>query len=321
MPSTSVGEDYKEEEAEPSENIDENSYSHLKKHINMTEQPLNILITGASSGLGLALTRLFLTTPHTIIATSRNPSAHPQLQHEIQSTGSKINKFITLDPNAPSTPTTIQNLNLPIDVLINNAGWSLHGPVESITEDEARAQMETAYFGPYRLIRAVVPGMRERRRGLVVNVSSGAGVNGRESMGPYAAGKSAMDGLMRVLAREMVPFGVRTLNVVLGAFDTNFTNDLAITATPFPEDYNDHAIGKVLGTLGEGNFTPDGDHKKAAKVIYDMILGEGVGAGKEKETQMVLGRDMWKSIEDVDQKTRHMMATFKETCNNVYLDK
>lgn len=284
----------------------------------MASQPLNILITGASSGLGLALTRLFLNTPHTVIATSRNPSKNPSLKQEIESSGGK---FLPLDINAPDSASFINNLDLPIDVLVNNAGWSLHGPLESITEEEARAQMETQYFAPYRLLRAVVPGMRQRRRGLVMNISSGAGINGRESMGPYSAAKSAMDGLMRVLAREMAPFGVRTLNVILGSFDTNFTTDLAITSTPFPEDYKNHLTSKVIGVLSAGDYAPAGDHKKAARVLYEMILGEGVGEGKEKETQMILGQDMWRSMEEVDKNTRHMMDTFKDTCNSVHLDK
>lgn len=281
----------------------------------MNSQPLNILITGASSGLGLALTRLFLNTAHTVIATSRNPPKNPSFRSEIEAGGAR---FVALDIDARDSASVIHDLGIPIDVLVNNAGWSLHGPVESITEDEARAQMETQYFGPYRLIRATVPGMRERRRGLVLNVGSGAGVNGRESMGPYAASKSAMGGLMRVLAREMEPFNVRTLDVLLGAFDTSFADDLTVTSTPFPDDYRDHNTQRFIDVARTGRWDPDGDHKKAARVLYDMILGEGVGAGKEKETTMVLGRDMWRSIEDVDRKTRHMMETFEEVCNDVY---
>lgn len=284
----------------------------------MTSQPLNILITGASSGLGLALTRLFLNTPHTVIATSRNPAKNPSLQQEIESGGGR---FLALDINSLDSASVIHSLGIPIDVLVNNAGWSLHGPVESITEEEARSQMETQYFAPYRLIRAVVPGMRQRRRGLVLNMGSGAGVNGRESMGPYSASKAAMDGLMRVLAREMAPFNVRTLNVFLGSFDTNFTADIAVTSTPFPEDYNDHLTRKVFKILAADDYTADGDHRKAAKVLYEMILGDGVGADKEKETQLLLGRDMWRSMEQVDQRTRHMMDTFKDVCNSVHLDR
>lgn len=85
-----------------------------------------------------------------------------------------------------------------IDVLVNNAGYAILGAVEQFSDEELRAQMETVYFGPSRLIKAVVPGMRERRFGVVVNVSSGAGVEGRESMGAYAAAKAAMDGMFLI---------------------------------------------------------------------------------------------------------------------------
>lgn len=81
-----------------------------------------------------------------------------------------------------------------IDVLVNNAGYSIYGPVETLTEDEVRAQMDTLYFGPLRLIRAVVPHMRERKYGVIVNMSSGAGLEGRDSMGGYAGAKAALDG-------------------------------------------------------------------------------------------------------------------------------
>lgn len=85
-----------------------------------------------------------------------------------------------------------------IDVLVNNAGYAILGAVEQFSDEELRAQMETVYFGPSRLIKAVVPGMRERRFGVVVNVSSGAGLEGRESMGAYAAAKAAMDGMFLI---------------------------------------------------------------------------------------------------------------------------
>jgi short-subunit dehydrogenase len=88
----------------------------------------------------------------------------------------------------------LESAGYKIDVLVNNAGYAIIGAVEQFSDGELRAQMETVYFGPSRLIGAVVPGMRERQFGVVVNVSSGAGLEGRESMGAYAAAKAAMDG-------------------------------------------------------------------------------------------------------------------------------
>jgi NAD(P)-dependent dehydrogenase (short-subunit alcohol dehydrogenase family) len=81
-----------------------------------------------------------------------------------------------------------------IDVLVNNAGYVLFGAVEQLSDEERRRQMETMYFGPSRLIQALVPYMRERRFGIIVNISSGAALDGRDSMGGYAAAKAALDG-------------------------------------------------------------------------------------------------------------------------------
>ena len=305
------------------------------------QTPLTWLITGASSGFGLALTRLALSNGHKVIATSRNPARNANLVAEVERQGGQ---WLALDvDDAHAGSSVIQELEASgtnIDVLVNNAGWSLHGPVECITEDEARSQMETQYFGPYRLIRAVVPHMRSRRRGLILNIGSGAGINGRDSMGPYAASKAAMDGkfslnsslrppmgtkplagLLKVMSRELAPFNVRTLNVLLGAFNTNFTVGLAVTKTPFPEDYKGSMAEKVIGSLDGGNFKPDGDHQKAARVLYEMVVGEGFGEVKEEETVMVLGRDMWTSMEEVFSRTKHMMDTFGDVCNNVYIEK
>lgn len=81
-----------------------------------------------------------------------------------------------------------------IDVLVNNAGYSIYGPMETLTEEEVRSMLETLYLGPVRLIRAVLPHMRKRKYGVIVNISSGAALEGRDSMGAYAGAKAALDG-------------------------------------------------------------------------------------------------------------------------------
>ena len=156
--------------------------------------PLTWFITGASSGFGLALTRLALSNGHKVIATSRDPSRNPNLVAEVESQGGR---WLALDVDDQDSGSLIRDLehrqNTAIDILVNNAGWSIHGPAESFSEEEVRRQMETIYFGPYRLIRAVLPQMRMRRRGLILTISTGASVNGRDSMGIYGASKAAMD--------------------------------------------------------------------------------------------------------------------------------
>lgn len=174
-----------------------------------TSRPLTWLITGTSSGFGLSLARHVLSQGHTVIATSRNPSRTPDLVAEVEShPGSR---WITLDVTSLTTPSIIASLEegkdeegqgegngagkgTHIDVLVNNAGYSVFAPCETTTEDEYRGLMETLFFGPARLMRAVVPYMRKRGSGTIVNISSGAALEGNESMGPYAGAKAGLDG-------------------------------------------------------------------------------------------------------------------------------
>lgn len=193
-------------------------------------RPLVWLITGCSSGLGLALARHALAAGHTVVATSRDPSRTPELVQEVtttsapsasdsggdgsSSTGSRSSgRWLRLDVDDPDAPARVlaqlDTEGLAVDVLVNNAGWSIHQTVENFAEEEVRRQFETVFFGPYRLTRAVLPGMRARRFGVVVNISSGAGLEGRESMGIYSAAKAAMDGMfwgirMAVMIRSVL---------------------------------------------------------------------------------------------------------------------
>ena len=157
-------------------------------------RPLTWLITGCSSGFGLTLARLVLSHGHKLIATSRNPSRTPDLVSEVQSKGGK---WLPLDVTSHSSSSLIHDLEKSgtnIDVLVNNAGYSCYAPIETFTEEEVRGQLEAMYLGPFRLIRGVVPYMRARRFGIVVNFSSGASLEGRDSMGAYAGAKAATDG-------------------------------------------------------------------------------------------------------------------------------
>jgi short-subunit dehydrogenase len=156
---------------------------------------LTWLITGCSSGLGLALAREVQRHGHTVIATSRQPSRTPNLVAEVEANGGEWHALDVNDLSAAGTLVDkLEASGHNIDVLVNNAGYILFGAVEQISDEERRQMMETIYFGPSRLIQAFVPRMRERRFGMIVNISSGAALDGRDSMGGYAAAKAALDG-------------------------------------------------------------------------------------------------------------------------------
>jgi NAD(P)-dependent dehydrogenase (short-subunit alcohol dehydrogenase family) len=130
---------------------------------------------------------------HKLIATSRNPSDTPELVSEIEGKGGKWIRLNVDDLDCDKVIEELEEHGQFVDVLVNNAGYCIHNPAETFTDGEARALMETLYFGPFRLIRTAVRRMRQRRFGIIVNMSSGAALESNPSMGPYAAGKGALD--------------------------------------------------------------------------------------------------------------------------------
>ncbi|KAI1142512.1 putative short-chain oxidoreductase [Hypoxylon sp. FL0543] len=285
-------------------------------------RPLTWLITGASSGFGESLARLVLASGHNLIATSRNPSSTPDFVAEVNSR--KGSKWLKLDVNDRESDKLIESLEssgYEIDVLVNNAGYSIYGPMETLTEEEVRAMMETLYFGPVRLIRAVLPYMRKRRYGVIVNISSGAALEGRDSMGAYAGAKAGLDGMTKVLAKEVAPFGIRTLTVTAGTFNTNMGNKPVIGEVPLPDDYKGSVAEQMMQILSSGKFPANSDKDKGMKALYEVVVGEGVGKGHEAERLLPLGPDMILRVNTVRDYLGHALEVFGEVANSVALDK
>ncbi|KAJ0122337.1 short-chain protein [Diaporthe amygdali] len=283
-------------------------------------RPLTWLITGCSSGFGLAIARHAQANGHRVIATSRNPAKTPELMHEIETNGGK---WVQLDLDDPSNGKVIDELEAegtPVDVIVNNAGVALLQAVEHITEDEVRAQFETVFFGPYRLTRAALPYMRKRRFGIIVNISTGASLEGRESMGIYSASKAAFDGLTKVLAKEVAEFNIRTLTVYLGGFNTQFSSSAVSSGKePLSDDYDGTVVSKTLQFMHGGKYVADGDTLKGAKAVYEVVMGEGVGAGKEAELNLPLGREMEARVKLVRDRMDHCWEVFGDVASNVYI--
>ncbi|KAJ2994575.1 hypothetical protein NUW58_g1518 [Xylaria curta] len=282
---------------------------------------LTWLITGCSSGFGLSLVRMAQAGGHKVIATSRDPSRTPDLVKEVESKGGK---WLQLDVSAPSSGAIIDELEKAgerIDVLVNNAGFCIYAPVETITEDEIRAQMETMYFGPLRLIRAVLPYQRKRKFGVIANFSSGAALEGQGSMGAYSGAKGGLDALTKVLAKEVAPFNIRVLTVLPGAFNTNMVNSYVFGKAPLPDDYKGTVAGQFMDYLASSKIIPNGDKDKAMKAVYQLIVGEGFGAGKEKEKFLPLGVDITARMTLVQDQLAHAKEVFGEVTNGVGVDK
>ncbi|KAJ5497535.1 Short-chain oxidoreductase [Penicillium fimorum] len=287
----------------------------------MAATKLTWLITGCSSGFGLSLTRAAQAGGHKVIATSRNPSRTPDLVAEIESKGGK---WVQLDVDAPDSGNVITELESGgdhIDVLVNNAGYSIYAPIETFEEQEVRTQMETMYFGPLRLIRAVLPHMRQRKSGVIVNMSSGASLDGIPTMGVYAGAKAGLDALTKILAKEIAPFNIRTLTVVLGTFNTNMPNSVVLGKTPLPEDYKGTFTEQVQGLLVSGKIKPNGDKDKAMQAVFQVVTGEGVGEGHQAEKLLPLGSDMTPRLKGVQEYLGNALEVFGSVTNSVDVDK
>ncbi|RFU81912.1 retinol dehydrogenase 8 [Trichoderma arundinaceum] len=282
--------------------------------------PLTWLITGCSSGFGLSLARIVQANGHNLIATSRTPSDTPGLVSEVESKGGK---WIRLDVNDSDCDKVLEDLEENghfVDVLVNNAGYCIYNPVESFTEGEVRALMETLYFGPSRLIRTAVRNMRRRRFGIIVNMSSGAALEANPTMGPYAAGKGALDCMAKALGKEVEAFNIRVLTILLGTFNTGMGNATILGNNPLPEDYMGSMSEKIMEMMSTGKFAPNGDKDKAMKVVYDVVVGEGIGKNHETERALPLGRDLAARVQVVQDYLSHSMEIFGSACNNVFLE-
>jgi NAD(P)-dependent dehydrogenase (short-subunit alcohol dehydrogenase family) len=183
----------------------------------------SVLITGTSKGIGLEAALAFGRAGYKVHATMRNPSQAPELarraaEEQLPITVTRMD--VDEDASVRNGIAAIEKEHGPIDVLVNNAGVEKAGSVEELPLSEFRAVMETNYFGALRCIQAVVPQMRERRSGCIINVSSVAGRIANPPLAPYTASKWALEALSEALAGEMKTFGVRVALVEPGIIDT-----------------------------------------------------------------------------------------------------
>lgn len=129
-----------------------------------------------------------------------------------------------------------------------------------------------------------------------------------------------VQGLSRVMAKEVAPFNIRVLTVQLGTFNTNMGNAAVFAKKPLPEDYKGSVTEQMIQVIASGKFQGDGDKDKAMKAVYEVVVGEGVGAGREAERLLPLGRDLAARIKTVQDYYAHAMEVFGDICNNVYRD-
>jgi NAD(P)-dependent dehydrogenase (short-subunit alcohol dehydrogenase family) len=238
-----------------------------------TSKRLTWLITGTSQGFGRDLVGAALARGDSVVATSRSPekvrAAFPDFSDRLLPTAMD---FRDASQIASVVESAIKRFGQ-IDVLINNAGHGLLGAIEEANDSEISKVFDANVFGLLRVTRAVLPHMRQRRSGHIVNLSSIGGLIGIPGWGIYNATKFAVEGISEALAQELAPLGIGVTVVEPGPFRTDFLGgSLAMVESHLP-DY-DQTAGKTRAYQKENNGSQAGDPQKGAKAIVDAVTGD-----------------------------------------------
>jgi NAD(P)-dependent dehydrogenase (short-subunit alcohol dehydrogenase family) len=263
----------------------------------MTERKV-WFITGAGRGMGVDIAKAALAAGNAVVATGRNTDAVAKAVGE-----SDALLVVTLDITDPASAQAAVQAAMErfgrIDVLVNNAGNFIAGFFEEITPEDYRAQLETNLFGPLNVTRAVLPVMRGQRSGLVVTMSSTAGLVGGAFCTAYAASKFALEGWSESLTPEVAPFGIRTMLVEPGFFRTELlTQESTSYAEPSIEDYAARTRQTVTAWKGM-NGLQGGDPAKLARALVQLVGQD------EPPLRWVAGAD---AVAAVEQKANTLLA-------------
>jgi len=222
-----------------------------------------IFITGASSGLGKATAKLFQANGWRVVATMRNPDQENELRNLPNVTLIKLD--VTDTEKIKHTISEVLKFHV-IDVVLNNAGYGLIGPLEALTDEQIHTQVQTNLFGVINVTRAFVPYFRERKSGTFINITSTFGLLGYPTCSIYNAVKFAIDGFSEGLAYELVQFGIKVKVVAPGGMQTDFSGRSL-------QGGMHEAYAQLVAKVSEGyseeqvaNYTKASD---VAKIIYD----------------------------------------------------
>jgi NAD(P)-dependent dehydrogenase (short-subunit alcohol dehydrogenase family) len=256
------------------------------------------LITGAARGMGVDIAKATLAAGHAVVATARNTDSVTTALGQDEDL-----LAVALDVTDPAAAEAAVKATLDrfgrIDVVVNNAGNFYAGFFEELSPDAVRAQIETTLFGPMNVTRAVLPVMRAQRSGLVVAISSTAGIVGQEFCTAYAASKFGVEGWIESLAPEVEPFGITTMLVEPGFFRIELLTPESTTyAEASIDDYAERTAQTVAAWNGM-NGQQAGDPVKLAAALV-TLTGE-----EDPPRRWVAGAD---AVATVEQKARTLLV-------------
>jgi len=228
-----------------------------------------VLVTGGSSGIGKSIAIHLLQQGYTVYGTSRNPDRYPDSPVKLLAMDVKDTTSIN---NAVDQLITAESQ---IDVLVNNAGVGITGPVEETPMDEVHVAMDTNFYGPLRVLQAVLPHMRERKSGRVINITSIAGYMGLPYRGIYSASKGALEIITEAYRMECAHLNIHFSNVAPGDFATNIAagrfHAPVIEGSDYAAGYA-HTLKLIDEHVDDGN-----DPQEMAVKIHSIIEEKNPG--------------------------------------------
>lgn len=228
-------------------------------------------ITGVSSGFGAALAQAVMAKGDTVAATFRKKEQATEFTQEHAGKGIGLVMDVTKPDSIQNAVKQIIEQAGTIDVLVNNAGYGTIGALEEFSMEEIREQMETNFFGAVAVTKQVLPLMRQKNAGSIVQISSASGFRAMAGFGNYNASKFALEGFSEALAQEVAPFGIRVVIVEPGPFRTQFAGTSVKLAQTKMQEYNETPVANMYRYIKNIDGKQPGDPVRAAQAIVDYV--------------------------------------------------
>ena len=263
------------------------------------------LITGSSTGFGRSLTEAVLKHGHRVVATARKPEQLSDLVDRYPETAKAVRLDVTNSQEVRDAVNSALEAFGSIYVLVNNAGYGAVGALEEVSEEAIQRQYATNVFGALNTIRAVLPFMRQRRSGHILNLSSVGGFVSFAGSGIYCSTKFALEGLSEALSKEVAPLGIKVTIIEPGAFRTDFNGRSLATPEHLIEDYASTS-GEFLKSFQENDGKQPGDPDKAALAMIQAVESDN------PPLRLALGADAIHIIEEKLESVKAELEAWKQ---------
>ncbi|MCP8890119.1 oxidoreductase [Sphingomonas faeni] len=231
------------------------------------------LITGVSSGLGRAFAEAALNAGHRVIGTVRRAGDAQAFAALVPDRAHPLMLDVTDFDAIPAAVADAERQAGVIDVLVNNAGYGHEGVLEESSIDDLQRQFSANVFGPVAMVKAVLPGMRKRRRGHIINVSSMGGFITMPGISFYCGSKFALEGISEALGKELASFGIRVTALAPGQFRTDWAGRSMDRTPRTIDDYN-AVMDPIRATRQAKSGNQPGDPTKAAQALLALVESE-----------------------------------------------